>query len=217
LSVKIDTFFRAPTEGQRNGPVSVLYLLRREVQDCLIGTVITEDRVLAHQNRKRLFASAMLIFTGVDLLAKFAAGDDRPGGVRARFVAFLMRFGRNRPRREEPCRQLTESEAHALYRFRNGLMHSFGMYTEDKGGTIVGMTLFQSDQPCPVVQQREDGTWELSIDDLYEMFFKAILGYREALSTDPVLPDKFGRMFDSYGTIFSNTLGGRPPDASEAP
>ena len=63
---------------------SVLYLVRREAQDCLIGKVVPESQVLRQFDQHRLFATVMVVFAGIDLVAKFAA--DRE--VRYRFVGF---------------------------------------------------------------------------------------------------------------------------------
>ena len=80
---KIDLFFKNPAEQPDGSIQGVLYLLRREVQDCFIGKVVPEDQVIAEsqKDRHRLFATVMVIMAGIDLLAKFYAGSDENGGV----------------------------------------------------------------------------------------------------------------------------------------
>lgn len=85
LEEKLGLFFKEPTikpvQGQAQG---TLYLLRREIQDCLIGKVLAEGQVPeeASKDPHRIFATVMVIAAGVDLLAKFYAGSDDVGGVR---------------------------------------------------------------------------------------------------------------------------------------
>jgi hypothetical protein len=78
---KIDLFFKNPVIEPDGPTQGVLYLLRREVQDCFIGKVVPEDQVIAEsqKNRHRLFATVMVIMAGIDLLAKFYAGSDETG------------------------------------------------------------------------------------------------------------------------------------------
>jgi hypothetical protein len=81
LQEQIDFFFAPPLPMQTGSASSTLHLNRREVQDCLIGDVVAEDKVLSDPRpRHRLFATVMVIASGVDLLAKFYAGSDKSGG-----------------------------------------------------------------------------------------------------------------------------------------
>jgi hypothetical protein len=85
-------FFARPTvpferHAQRDQQ-SVLYLVRREAQDCLIGKVVPESQVLRQFDQHRLFATVMVVFAGIDLVAKFAADNDADREVRYRFVGF---------------------------------------------------------------------------------------------------------------------------------
>ncbi len=93
------TFFFAPprvdveryrhSEPQR----SVLALVRQEAIDCLVGMWHDEDVVAARPDTDhRLFAAAMVLFAGLDLLAKFFSGSDESGQATHRFVTFVQRF-----------------------------------------------------------------------------------------------------------------------------
>ena len=81
-------FFASPT-APLDPPcdVSTLYLLRREIQDCLFGEIVEEDEASQKVPEHRLFASAMVIFAGFDLLAKFARDDEPEIGKRFRVVS----------------------------------------------------------------------------------------------------------------------------------
>jgi hypothetical protein len=68
----------------------------------------------------------MAVLAGIDLLAKFCEGSDNSGGkdkhgVGKRFKKFARKYMR-----------LTKEEANLIYQLRNSLLHSFGLYTEEK-------------------------------------------------------------------------------------
>src|SRR6266498_5027963 len=120
----INFFFEDPTvdekihEAKKNGRRSVLYALRREIQDCLLddneNKPIIESDVLLRTSKHRLFATSMMVFSAFDLMAKFYAGEDDINKVGARFIDFLKTHGK-----------LTESSAREIWIYRNSLMHSF--------------------------------------------------------------------------------------------
>jgi len=197
LKGKIAHFFCEPVDSPPNGPgpegVSTLYLLRREVQDCLFGSICEERQALTQPERRRIFASAMVIFAGIDLLARFACSD--VAGTGQRFESFLQRFA------HVDGRPMRPTEAGAVWAYRNALMHSFGFHFLATDGRIIPLHMYQADRPGPVVRQRGDG-WELSVDDLYEMFALAIERYEEALKADVGLQAKFEAAWDKYGTIY---------------
>jgi hypothetical protein len=105
LEEKIAFFFTPPARITELGTFSSLFMLRREAQDCLIGTVIDEDAVImeAMRGEHRLFATLMVVAAGVDLLAKFYVGSDDIGGVGARIKNFAARYN-VRGRKEDPAR-----------------------------------------------------------------------------------------------------------------
>jgi len=51
LDEKIALFFKAPTEAETGMEHSVLYLARREMQDCFIGMVVPEKDVVGSNTR----------------------------------------------------------------------------------------------------------------------------------------------------------------------
>jgi hypothetical protein len=76
---KIDfLLFLPPDQHVPHWPTySTLHLLRREIQDCLLGTVVPEKDALDQRPYSRLFASAILVSSGIDLSGKFVYGDPR--------------------------------------------------------------------------------------------------------------------------------------------
>src|SRR4030095_1218971 len=72
LEEQIDFFFAGPDPEQTGDLRSTLHLVRREVQDCLIGKVVDESQVVtvAREEPHRLVATMMVLMAGVDLLAK---------------------------------------------------------------------------------------------------------------------------------------------------
>jgi hypothetical protein len=97
LDDKIAFCFGSPNElperQSRDGRVSVLHLLRRELIETAGYDPNTDDEntVEAGGIRRRLFVSLIAMFTAFDLLAKFQRGDE--GGVGPRFKAFLTSAG----------------------------------------------------------------------------------------------------------------------------
>jgi hypothetical protein len=122
IDEKIAFCFQPPSftldEHRRNGTVSVLYLLRRELLETAGRDPGTEPETIIRSEgtRKRLFTSMILSFTMVDLLAKFALGDG--GHVGDRFKDFLQ---------HPQLGALNEQVATLFYAVRNSLVHSFGV------------------------------------------------------------------------------------------
>lgn len=187
-------FFMRPTVARdrhaRSGRQSVLYLLRRETQDCFIGTVVVEGSVLRQAEKHRLFATMMVIFAGIDLLAKFAAGEDKTGQVRARFVSFAADY-----------LLLSDADADVLWSVRNALMHSFGLYDgKTRRKIAVAQRCGGSGRASKPVRQTDD-YWLVCIDDLYRGFVRGIGRYRRALRDSKQLQRNFTAMFDRYGYL----------------
>lgn len=197
---QIDFFFTAPTvspddhRGPR-GQQSVLYLLRREVQDCLFvdpnrPKLLPEGEATRLVPGHRLFAGAMVMFAGIDLLAKFEAGDDAGNRVRERFVRFARSYLR-----------LTEDEAEVLYTVRNALMHAFGLYDRKTHRNLALVQDCRNPDSDAGPVSDEPGVWELCVRHLYATFVRGIKAYEGALRGDPDLQVRFGRLFPRYGWL----------------
>jgi hypothetical protein len=100
----LDLFFKSPdSDHPPSMTVSVLYLLRRDIDRCMMRNECT-------------WLATMGVFAGIDLLAKFFAGSDQGGGVTERYLAFLREY-----------LDLTQDNAQVIYQLRNCMMHSFAL------------------------------------------------------------------------------------------
>ncbi len=191
---KLAFFFHPPEQEWSETVHSTLYLLRREVQDCLIGRVGPEIQVFRADGRHRLFASAMVMFAGFDLVAKFHAGDDRRGHATDRFNRFLRVYA-----------AVDEDQARAVSAYRNALMHSFGLYHEDRRAATQVQLFLSPDRSGGHIVTFESGAWILNLDDLFMGFRGAVASFRAALTRDRALQAGFNTMFPKYGCVAVNT------------
>lgn len=194
IEEKLALFFKDPTIEPSGTDQGVLYLLRREIQDCLIGKIVPENQVVAEaeKERHRLFLTVMALAAGVDLLAKFYAGSDDIGGVRERMKQFTIKY------------MFADKPDPALYAdvlyfgCRNPMLHSFSMYNDR-----FKITLFSGKmQQGAIWRVPSDPKWfVIIVEGLYMVFIKAVQAYRAELETDSVLRTNFEKMFENYGTI----------------
>ena len=109
----IALFFQDPTtEPGTPGKLGVLYLLRRDIRECV--TI----------EKKILWPATMAILAGIDLLGKFYAGEDG-GGVGLRFRSFVDKY----------FQPISDDDAETIYQLRNALLHSFGLYSKSTTNT----------------------------------------------------------------------------------
>lgn len=188
----IEMFFMPPTVELREGWVSTLYLCRRELQDCLIGKIVDESELLEHRHH-RLFATALVALSGIELLATVAPNIS--GNRRTRFITFLTNYSATTPL------AMTEESASVLLDFRNALSHTFGLFHLGEGGEIVRIYLIDQNAETPVVREREDG-YEVFIDSLVEVFLYTAYSLRSALQADDTLASAFVNNVMAYGRIY---------------
>ncbi len=200
LPQQIEFFFAPPLPPQA-GVASPLHLLRREAQLCLLGDVVPEESVGSDQRRNRLFATCMVIMAGIDLLAKFHAGDDADGKSRKRFETFLSEYVSSGPA------TATMSFAEVIYLgFRNPVVHSFSLYSKK-----VTVSLAQGLGRGAVVRPVGRGPDEpeqfvISLEDLFLAFLHAVREYQSDLKTRDDLQGNFARMFPLYGSLRIETF-----------
>lgn len=202
IDEKIALFFKDPTELETQRLHSVLYLARREVQDCLIGMVLPEDEVVAQafQEPHRLFATVMVVSAATDLLAKMHSGSDANGGVGNRIRAFAERYmfagGQNAAELGEVF----------YYGCRNPMLHSFNVQNGRFRITLVSGQALSRGAIWSV--RDEPSRFAISVEGLYTAFVAAVRAYRAELQASDDLKEKFGRMFDIYGSIpvFSSSV-----------
>jgi hypothetical protein len=193
LHEQIDFFFAAPQPMQGGSSVSTLHLNRREAQDCLIGDVIDEDRVVADPRSHRLFATAMVIASGIDLLAKFYAGSDKKGEVGDRFIEFAETF-------VFMGHTSASTLAEVLYHgCRNPMLHSFSLKNErfqiSFTNQLASGPIWQATSPDGAI------SYVVSVRGLYAAYVAAIGRYEAALRVDTTCQENFSAMFGAYGAI----------------
>ena len=189
---QIDFFFAQPFPKQPGPFFSSLHLARQEMQDCLIGTVVAEDAILVYPGKRhRLFATVMVIMSGIDLLAQFYGGSDDQGGVRDRFTAFAAEFmfdGDPDP----------DKFAEVLYLgCRNPLLHSFSFHQKKYRIEVSSVGCRRPVGRCGA--SRID--FVISVEALVQAFVTTVRGYEAAVRTRDDLQAKFTKMFPDYGSI----------------
>ena len=190
---KIDFFFAPPLPVQPGPQVSVLYLARREAQECLVGDVYRENVVLTVPGgHHRLFATTMVIVAALDLLAKFHAGKDDQGGVGERFKTFVETF-------LLPSDGDSKLFAEVLYLgCRNPLLHSFGLHNKKHNVLLIG----NADNSIVIQRDRNEPTrFLVSVEGLFTQFIAAIWAYEAEVRKSSVLQENLERMFDDYGVL----------------
>jgi hypothetical protein len=158
------------------GDFGVLYLLRRDIGSCI------------EAKNKILWPGAMAIFAGIDLLGKFLAGDDK-GPVGERFRAFIAKY----------FPSIAPADHAVMYQLRNSLLHSFGLYSCDRRGTIYRFQLIYGGGSQLV--ERTGKGFRVDLALLHQAFGSAITQYHADLQADPALQAKFMAMFPNYGAI----------------
>jgi hypothetical protein len=209
---KVSFFFTKPSVSPEHhgidGHLSVLCLLRRELLETMGYSPDTESEEQAWKEgaRHRLFASAAVMFTGFDLLAKFEQGDDNRRDVGRRFKNFL---------RSSSGADLDEDSAEIFWAVRNSITHAFNTppasALEALGMKHVALAQRRVEPmnigPGCVFVRREDETATLYMDGVYQVFVDAVKSCRHSLR-DRDYPDawpRFQAMFDKYGTIEMRT------------
>jgi hypothetical protein len=206
VAAKIRFFFEnpatAPATHANEGAVSVLYLLRRELMETAghNPNVTLEMSAVEEGVKNRLFASLILMFTGFDMLAKFASDASRTG---ERFREFLQ---------SEDGGSLPEFITTILYAVRNSLVHAFGIPDEQALRKIrmTGISLAQSKVmdtsagKSYVVADTDGDTAVVYVNGLYRTFVGAVGNFQDSLFGTDSQParERFNRAFDQYGTIF---------------
>ena len=173
---QIEFFFKDPAMAPvRPGDNSTLYLLRRDVNDCI------------PQNRC-LFLGVMGILAGVDLIAKFLAGQDG-GGLGSRFKRFLRDY----------FPPLNPGEDETLYQLRNSLLHSFGLYSRSRSGRDFHFLV--TPRGANLLEDAGQDTFLVGVNPLHERFETAVNKFAGDVRTRDDLKNNFGLMFSKYGSI----------------
>ena len=180
-----DIFFE-PLSNNRQSPgiFGVLFLLRRDIFRCMGLDPITKKPI----NHKTLWPGTMAILAGIDLLGKFLAGNDQPRKVGERFSEYVNKY----------FQPISSGDEEVIYQLRNALLHSFGLYSENKGKKyyfFLGQNLAQFIQVIP------EDTYRIDILELHRRFEESVCRYQVQLESDATLQQNFTTMFPKYGAI----------------
>jgi len=142
---KKEFFFRSPTDFQSGTPgfFSVLFLLRNDL------TTIRSafpDQVI--------WVKAMVIMTGIDLLAQILANSDKNHGGDKRFQTFVETYVLPKAGKK----QIKAKKSRALYDLRNALLHSFALSNSSTTGKTTTMFRVAYNDEDPLVELPRTGT-----------------------------------------------------------
>ncbi len=168
------------------GDYSVLYLLRRDIHTCLGFNPNTRNSI---DENRALWPGTMAIMAGIDLLAKFYAGNDNRGQVSQRFRDYVRTYFQN----------ISQRDADTIYQLRNSLLHSFGLYSTDNQGNEYNFILVPSIENC--IQYCENDIYVIGIHDLHNQFENSIENFYNDLQTNADLQLHFNNMFQRYGIV----------------
>jgi len=189
-----------PDQAKRGSMYSVLYLLRRELIDTAgyDPNTTKESDVSTGGIKTRRFASMILMFTVIDLLAKAVYGDS--GGVGKRFKDFVSH--------DELGGHSTE--AALFWAARNGLVHAFGEPDVDDLAKLgLRRVAYQSRRETEypgagtalhIVDRRGDAA-VIYVDGTFAITATAIDRCRYWIWRNSGHYAEFDRFFEAYGTI----------------
>lgn len=201
---QIEFFFAPPVPAQPPGRQSTLYLLRRELQDCLIGEHLADERapITMYARHRRGFATCLVLWAGIDLLAKFYAGepDDKNVGKKfktfVRDVVFMPLVERLQVEDE-----ILDVGPDVLYQgLRNPMVHSFGLHS----GRAVEVTLHLGRADYFFMRHPSvefPNTYAVSLIGLYAAFLLSIQDYRQKVLSDPAIRANFLKAYPLIGSI----------------
>jgi len=201
INESIRKFFEDTTENHDVSKdiyeFSILYLLVRDIQTCLNinPSIKLNEKFKCGEckneiNVRAQWPAIMGILAGIDLLGKFYDGSDSSGvgDVGTRFKKFLIKFFRT-----------TQKESDALYKLRNSMLHSFGLYStsykfmllESKYEKFIEFKTIRTPPPAELAI--------INVEKLYNKFMKSISLYQNSLKRDSALRQKFSDIFQHYG------------------
>jgi hypothetical protein len=186
LKSDADIFFRLPRSApETSGWFGVLYLLRRDI-DLALGIDPNSGASIKYE---AIWPGTMAVMAGIDLLAKFYAGNDESGRVRARFLAFLNAFSIGHNTRDQEI----------IYQLRNSLLHSFGLYSEYHGN--VYRFCLRANNVGPLISFHPPDQYTIDLLLLHKQFERSISEYQTQLDSDIGLRANFDAMSPKYGRM----------------
>ncbi|MEN6371750.1 MAG: hypothetical protein ABFD64_07020 [Armatimonadota bacterium] len=192
INSEIKLFFEDPTVPlDTSKECSVLKFLLCNIYTCFGKKIDSNDGDL-DMPFQPLWAGAMCVFAGIDLLAKFLKGSDaqtRNDNSGIRFKEYMDNYMPG-----------TNGHIETLYQLRNSLVHSFGWYSEDKDNNIYRFRLSRNGQ---LVDAQNNNIYMVNILKLLDEFAQSIASYKNDLENDSegTLKSNFDNMYSRYGVI----------------
>lgn len=184
FSAEADLFFEPPnTRPNTTGQYGILHLLRKDIFLCM-GYDLVNKKPVSHVT---LWPGTMAILAGIDLLAKFYAGDDNPKQVGKRFQLFITKF----------FQLSSPGDEETIYQLRNAMLHSFGLYSRGKTREYH----FTLGQHLPQFIIYSGDVCAIDIISLHKQFENAVVAFQTAVDSDSVLQKHFNLIFPNYGAI----------------
>ncbi len=178
----ITEFFREPSyEPWPPEELSVLFLLRREVYNCL------------HKQPRTIISASMALLAGIDLIGKFSEGNDDYQKASSRFKAFIQQYF-----------NLSAEDATILYQLRNALLHSFGLYSESKD-KVYKFALVAHTESGTIVKDLSNYQYQIDALCLHSQFEAAIKSYKDDLRENSTLIERFKEMLPNYGSLLTGS------------
>ena len=190
LHSQITFFFRSPQETPQTTTdmqYSTLYLLRRDIFTCF-GINPNHRTGNEPTTYQALWPGIMALMAGIDLLAKFAYDDT--GKVSVRFRRFIREY-------------IDSNNENEIYQLRNSLMHSFGLYSEDKGN-IYRFILGGPTEKKGVVHRRSSELYYINIFELHNLFESSIPPFQSMVLSKEYPAGRFEKMLSKYGVVEIN-------------
>lgn len=182
---QFELFFQEPNDfDKKQQEYSTLFLLRRDI----LMSFGVNPNDYSKINYQVLFPGTMAIMAGIDLLSKFCYTDvNITGNYSAdRFKKFVATY-------------IDNQNQEILYQLRNSLLHSFGLYSEDRSGKIYNFTLNQS--ALDFITSSDGRNYSISVSLLLDKFEQSVRQYQQDVLADINLKNNFNLMFPKYGCI----------------
>jgi len=195
LTVNLNAFFRNPKSTPQppgSQPPSTLYLLRRDVAQCLGFNPNTSE-----EDKKKyppaLWPALMGIFAGIDLLAKFYCDNDKQGKVGERFKKYIQEYFKG----------IAPGQEDHLWLVRNALMHSFGLYAEDRSSRAYRFILTAGNlsTPIKVDESRTPCFVHFDILKAWKTFENSIPLLKKTLEKEISKRKKLQVLLEKYGFV----------------
>ncbi|MBU2857062.1 hypothetical protein HF289_09340 [Acidithiobacillus ferrooxidans] len=181
----LNLFFKDPKTPKRiPNDFSVLYLLRRDVYQCM-GI---DPNTGCKTGNQAIWPGVMAILAGIDLLGKFYAGSDDIGQAGPRFRDYIKKYFNG----------IGPQDHETIYQLRNALLHSFGLYSKYRNNVY----RFILDQNLSsFITHTPPDKYIIDVRKLHCKFEESIDLYYTDLKNNQNLQNNLNAIFPNYGKI----------------